>query len=124
VSALLASQPGRDILAEVLESAAAVLRKDRTGQQVAGGVNALSETGTNVVSTAVDVGTDVASGAADAGAEITSAVVDMAETAAGALATMATGAVLNMLPGESSGSPSRSRRGGARKRRSGGESST
>jgi hypothetical protein len=48
----------------------------------------------------------------------------MAETAAGALATMATGAVLNMLPEGTSDSPGRGRRGGGRKRRSGGESSS
>jgi hypothetical protein len=35
----------------------------------------------------------------DTGAEITAAAVDMAQTAAGTLATVATSAVLNMLPG-------------------------
>jgi hypothetical protein len=37
------------------------------------------------------------------GAEITAAAVDIAQTAAGTLATVATGAVLNMLPGGSTG---------------------
>jgi hypothetical protein len=111
----------------VLEAAAVVLRRDRTGEQISGAVNAVAETGGNMVSTAVDVSTDVASGAADAGAEITAAVVDMAETAAGALATMATGAVLNMLPegsDEAGSRKSRGRRGGGRRRDTGGKTSS
>jgi type II secretory pathway component HofQ len=35
ISSLLSSQPGRDILAEALDAAAAVLRRDRGGQQAA-----------------------------------------------------------------------------------------
>ena len=57
------------------------------------------EGGTNVATTAMQVGTEAASGAVDTGAEMTAAAVDMAQTAAGALATVATSAVLNMLPG-------------------------
>ena len=55
--------------------------------------------GTDLATTAVQVGTDVTSGAVDTGAEITAAAVDMAQTAAGTLATVATSAMLNMLPG-------------------------
>jgi hypothetical protein len=51
----------------------------------------------------------------------------MAETAAGALATMATGAVLNMLPegsDEAGSRKGRGRRGGGRRRDTGGKTSS
>jgi hypothetical protein len=49
------------------------------------------------------VGTEVAAGAVDAGTEISVAAAEMAQTAAGALAAIATNAMLNMLPGASTG---------------------
>lgn len=120
VGSLLTSPLGREILADVLDAASAVLRRDRGGQQVTGAVNAIADTGSDIVSTAADVSTDVASGAMDAGITIASAMADMAETAAGSLAAMATGAVLDTVDArpEDDGSKSsrKSReRGGARK---------
>jgi hypothetical protein len=99
IGSLLNSPLGREILADVLDAASAVLRRDRSGQQVAGAVNAVADAGADAASTAMEVSTDVASGAMDAGAKIASAVSDIAETAAGSLAAIATGAVLDMLPG-------------------------
>ena len=55
--------------------------------------------GTDLAPTAMQVATKAASGAVDTSAEITAAAVDIAQTAAGTLATVATNAVLNMLPG-------------------------
>ena len=57
------------------------------------------ETGTELTSTAMQAGTEAASGAVGTSAEITAAAVDIAQTAAGTLASVATNAVLNMLPG-------------------------
>ena len=59
--------------------------------------------GTDAASTAVQVGTEVASGAVNTGVGITSAAVDIAQAAAGTLATVATEAMLNMLPGAPTG---------------------
>jgi hypothetical protein len=106
-------------MAEVLDAVAGVLRRDRgAGQQVAGVMSAAADTGADVASTAVEVSADVASGAVDASTQIAAAAVDMAGTAAEALATVATDAVLNMLPGgsaETAGTDD-GRRGGGRKR--------
>ncbi len=99
LGSLLSSQLGREILADVLDAASAVLRRDRGGQQIAGAVNAVAGAGADVASTAVEVGTDVVSGAVDASATIASAVADMAETAAGTLASLATGTVLDRVSG-------------------------
>jgi hypothetical protein len=107
----MTSPVGREILAEVLDAAAAVLRRNRTGEEIMGAVSAAAERTGNAASTAMEVGSEVAAGAADAGQQIAAAAVDMAETAAGALATMATEAVLGMLP-EGSDSD-RKRRGGS-----------
>jgi len=83
-----------------LNAAAGVLRQTREineqGQETG---QAMIARGTDLASTAVEVGTKAASGAVDTGAEITAAAVDIAQTAAGTLATVATNAVLNMLPG-------------------------
>ncbi|HEX2136262.1 MAG TPA: hypothetical protein VHG30_10210 [Microvirga sp.] len=97
VGALLGTQYGREVLAEVLNAAAAVLRRSREQVQEAG--QAMLDRSTDLASSAVNVGTEVASGAVEAGAEITAAAVDMAQTAAGTLANVSTAAVLNMLPG-------------------------
>ncbi len=84
----------------MLNAAAGVLRQNRgTGQQAQAAGRGTVEGGTDVATTAMQVGTGAASGAVDTGAEITAAAVDMAQTAAGTLATVATVAVLNMLPG-------------------------
>ncbi len=115
VGSLLNSQLGREILADVLDAASAVLRRDRRGQQVERTVNAVADAGSDIASTAVDVSTDIASGAVEAGATIASAVTDMAETAAGTLASMATGAVLDMVGGEAEDNTSNRGEGRARK---------
>ena len=100
VGSVLTSELGREILADMLNAAAGVLRQNRgTGQQAQEAGRGMIEGGTDLASTAVQVGTEAASGAVDAGAEITAAAVDMAQTAAGTLATVAASAMLNMLPG-------------------------
>lgn len=99
VGSLVTSQLGREILADVLNAAADVLRQHRAAGQQAQEVRAIVGRGPDLASTAVQVGTEAASGAVDAGAEITAAAVDIAQTAAGTLATVARSAVLNMLPG-------------------------
>jgi hypothetical protein len=97
---LLTSDLSREILAEVLNAAAAVLRQDRqAGQQVQDTGRAMPDRSTETASTAVQVGTEVAAGAVEAGTEISVAAAEMAQTAAGALAAMATNAMFNMLPG-------------------------
>ena len=102
VGSLLTSEVGREILADMLNAAAGVLRQNRgTGQQAQEAGRAMVDRGTDLASTAVQVGTEAASGAVEAGAEITAAAVDIAQTAAETLATVATGAVLNLLPGGS-----------------------
>ena len=120
---MLNSSLGREILADVLDAASEVLRRDRGGRQVAQAVNTAAEAGADAAATAGDVGTEVASGAMDAGARITSSMADMAETAVGSLAAMATGAVLDMLPGRSSDEdePERKKRGRRGKRQAGDE---
>ena len=102
VGSLVTSQLGREILADVLNAAADVLRQNRAmSQQAQVAGRAVVDRGTDLASTAAQVGTEAASGAVDTGAQITAAAVDIAQTAAGALATVATSAVLNMLPGGS-----------------------
>ncbi len=109
IGSLGGSDLGREILADVLEAATAVLRKSRqAGEDAASTMRATADAGVEYATDAVEAGADVASGAMDAGERITGAAVDMAEAAAGALATMATGAMLNLLPEGSSnkrGSP-------------------
>jgi hypothetical protein len=117
VGSLLTSQLGREILADVLNAAAGVLRQTREineqGQETG---QAMIARGTDLASTAVEVGTKAASGAVDTGAEITAAAVDIAQTAAGTLATVATNAVLNMLPGAGSRDDDARGRGGGKGR--------
>jgi hypothetical protein len=104
VGSLLTSEPGREILADMLNAAAGVLRQNRgVGQQAQEAGRGMVDRGTDLASTAVQVGTEAASGAVDTGAEITAAAVDMAQTAAGTLASVATSAMLNMLPGAGTG---------------------
>jgi hypothetical protein len=121
IGTLLNSQLGREILADALDAASAVLRRDRSGQQVTSAVNAVADAGGNVASTAVDVSTDVASSALDAGAKMASAVSDIAETAVGSLAAIATGAVLDMQPGGQSDEDEPKRSGRGRRGRRGAE---
>jgi hypothetical protein len=104
VDSLLSSELGREILADMLNAAAGVLRQHRgTGQQTQEAGQAIVDRGTALATTAVQVGREAASGAVDAGVEITAAAVDIVQTAAGTLSTVTTGAVLNMLPGASTG---------------------
>jgi hypothetical protein len=104
VGSLLTSELGREIMAAMLNAAAGVLRQHRgTGQQAREAGQGTADRGTDLATTAVQVGTKAASGAVDTGAEITAVAVDMAQTAAGALATVATSAMLNMLPGAGTG---------------------
>jgi hypothetical protein len=119
VGTLLTSDLSREILAEVLNAAAGVLRQNRrAGQQVQDTGRAMLDRSTESASTAVRVGTEVAAGAVDAGTEISVAAAEMAQTAAGALAAMATNAMLNMLPGASTGAEKEQNRG---RRRGGGK---
>ena len=121
VGTLLTSDLSREILAEVLNAAAGVLRQNRrVGQRVQDTGRAMLDRSTESASTAVQVGTEVAAGAVDAGTEISVAAAEMAQTAAGALAAMATNAMLNMLPGAGSGAEREQNRG----RRRGGESTS
>jgi hypothetical protein len=103
VGSLLTSQLSREILADVLNAAANVLRQNRMMSQPAPEVGRAVDRGTELASTAVQVGTEAASGAVDTGVEITAAAVDIAQRAAGTLATIATNAALNMLPGAGTG---------------------
>jgi hypothetical protein len=112
VGTLLTSDLSREILAEVLNAAAGVLRQNRrAGQQVQDTGRAMLDRSTETASTAVQVGTEVAAGAVDAGTEISVAAAEMAQTAAGALAAMATNAMLNMLPGASTDAEKEQHRG-------------
>ena len=112
VGTLLTSDLSREILAEVLNAAAGVLRQNRrAGQQVQDTGRAMLDRSTESASTAVRVGTEVAAGAVDAGTEISVAAAEMAQTAAGALAAMATNAMLNMLPGASTDAEKEQHRG-------------
>jgi hypothetical protein len=102
MSTLLSSDLSREVVAEVLDAAAGVLRQNReVGRQVQATGQTMLERSTGSASNAVRVGTEVASGAVDAGTEIAAAAAHMAQTAAGALAAMATNAMLNMMPGAS-----------------------
>ena len=127
VGSLINSQLGREILADVLNAAAGVLRQNRQmGQQAQEAGRAVIDRGTDAASTAVQVGTEVASGAVNTGVGITSAAVDIAQAAAGTLATVATEAMLNMLPGAPTGEDQGQqgdRRKGARNSRTGREES-
>jgi hypothetical protein len=104
MNTLLTSDLGREILADVLNAAAGALRQNREmGQKAQEAGRAMTDRGTDLASSAVQVGTQAAAGAVDTSAEITAAAVDIAQTAAGTLATVATNAVLNMLPGADAG---------------------
>ncbi len=99
VGSLSSTEVGRTILVEVLEAAAAVLRRARgAGQTVGAAATDIAETGADLASTAVDVAADVASGAAEASTDIATAAADMEQTAVGTLTTMATDTVTSLLP--------------------------
>ena len=124
MSTLLSSDLSREIVSEMLEAAAGVLRQNReVGRQVQATGQTMLERSTGSAANAVQVGTEVASGAVDAGTEIAAAAANMAQTAAGALAAMATNAILNMMPGASAAldkdRTGRRRQRGAGKRKSG-----
>jgi hypothetical protein len=88
----MTSQAGREVLAEVLEAAAGVLKRARdTGNQIADAGSAAMDTGSNVVSRAVGMTTDAAAGAIETSGEIAAAATEMVQTAVGTLANMATG---------------------------------
>jgi len=108
VGSLLTSDLGRAILADVLHAAADVLRRNREiGQQRREAGQAMIERGAELTSTAMQVGTEAASGAVGTGADITAAAVDIAQKAAGALSSVATNAVLNMIPRAGTGDETR-----------------
>lgn len=120
VGSLLASQTGRDILAEVLEAAAGVLRKVRqTGEQVADASSAAADAGADLATRAVEMSTDVASDVAEGGADIAAAGANMVDAAAGAMADIATAAMNTLVPEQPAGTGARKGRGGSRKRQSG-----
>jgi hypothetical protein len=105
MGSLVTSQLGREIVADVLDAAAAVLRQQRQmGQQAQDAGRAMLDTGSRSASTAVLVGTEVASGTVCASTEIAAAAANLAQTAAGAMAAAATNAVLNMIPGATTAS--------------------
>jgi hypothetical protein len=82
ISSLMTSQLGREILADVLDAAAGVLRQNRQiGQEVEVAGRAMIDTGADAASTAVQIGTEVASGAAQAGGEIAAAATEIAQAA-------------------------------------------
>ena len=111
---ILSSQLGREILADVLNAAAAVLRQNRQiGRQVQEAGQTMIDRGTDLASTALNVGSEVAAGAVDTGVEITAAAVEMAQAAAGTLAAASTNAMRNVLPGARSGEDE-DRQGGGR----------
>lgn len=100
MGSLLTSELGRAILADVLNATADALRQNRDmSRQTQEAGQAMIVRGTDLASTAMQVSTQTASGAVDTSAEITAAAVDVTQTAAGTLASVATNAVLNMLPG-------------------------
>jgi hypothetical protein len=118
MGALLTSQVGRQVLAEVLEAASAVLRRVRdTGQQVTGAGKAAMDTGSDTASKAVDVSTEALSGAIETSGEIASAAAGMVQAAAGSLATIASSAVDNLMPesAASRGTDAKPKRRGRRK---------
>ncbi len=99
IGSLSSTEVGRTVLAEVLEAAAAVLRRARGGAQTVGAAATnMAETRADLASPAVDVATDVASGAVEASTGIATAAADMAQTAVGTLTTMATDTVTSLLP--------------------------
>ena len=106
VGSLMTSQVGREILADVLDAAAGVLRRNReiTEQVVASGGAAL-ESGRELATAAFRAGTSAAD-------DVASATRGMAESAAGTLAELAGEAVRTMMP--DTRSSSRGRKGTAR----------
>jgi hypothetical protein len=107
MSTLVGTALGREIIAEVLEAAAATLRRRGGMAQVAEDAR---EQASETAATAVDVATEVASG-----------TVGLAQTAAGVLAGVATDAARSMLPGapnegEAGGRSAGRQRSGARAR--------
>lgn len=105
VSSLLSTQAGREILADVFDAAAGVLRRNREiAQQVVASGGAALQAGTN------------------AAGDVTSAARGMAQSAAGSLADLASETVRAILPGEAGrgrgAARGRSSRGGGKSRAS------
>jgi hypothetical protein len=93
VGSLLGTQLGREILADVLDAAAGVLRRNRElAQSVAATGEAALESGREMATAAFTTSTNVAG-------DVASAARDMAQTAAGALADLTTEAMRTMVPG-------------------------
>jgi hypothetical protein len=93
VGSLLGTQLGREILADVLDAAAGVLRRNRElAQSVADSGEAALESGREMATAAFTASTNVAG-------DVASAARDMAQTAAGALADLTTEAMRTMVPG-------------------------
>jgi hypothetical protein len=118
VGALLTSQLGREILADVLDSAAGVLRRNRdVAQQVAASGEAALDSGRDMATAAFDASTNVAG-------EVASATRGIAQTAAGALAELASDAMNAMTSGAAGTGRGRGGRGGrgSKKRNEGGRS--
>jgi hypothetical protein len=86
MSTLVGSAGGRQIVADVLEAVASVLRKTREG-----------------VAQVAEQGSGAASSAAGVAGEVVSGTVDLAQTAAGVLADVATSAARSMMPGSMGG---------------------
>ena len=87
MGSLLTSEPGREILTDMVHAAAGLHGQfRRTGQEAQEVSRAMVHRGTDVASTAVQVGTEAASGAVDTDAEITAAAIDVAQMAARTLA--------------------------------------
>jgi hypothetical protein len=93
VGSLLGTQLGREILADVLDAAAGVLRRNRElAQSVAATGEAALESGREMTNAAFTASTNVAG-------DVASAARDMAQTAAGALAGLTSEAMRTMVPG-------------------------
>jgi hypothetical protein len=116
VGSLLTSQPGREILADVLDAAAGVLRRNReVAQQVVASGEAAVESGRELATAAFRAGTTAAD-------EVAAATRGVAETAAGALAELAGEALRTLMPESTSrtGGSKRGTRKGSGKARAGG----
>jgi len=105
MSTLVGTALGREIIAEILEAAAATLRRR-------GGMARAAES-------AGEQASEAAATAGDVAAEVASGTVGLAQTAAGVLAEVATDAARSMLPaaseeGEAGGRSASRQRGGAR----------
>lgn len=105
LNTLMASGPGRDIIADVLEAAAGALRRHRAN--VSEAMEAGAERMSDATGAAANVATEMAMG-----------TVELAQTAATVLADVVTDAARSVLPGGIDEDDERSERSGSR--RSGG----